>query len=96
MDNSGFPIAAFEHEHEHEHEHEFPAITKSKNFDKPIAENSHVSVVSPATSILRGAPILAHLDDHRIELTDDLDQIGLSRHHRVDVFISSRSFVGPR
>jgi hypothetical protein len=40
MENLGFPIAAFEHEHE------FPAITKnSKNFRKPLAENSDVSVV---------------------------------------------------
>ena len=40
METPGFPIATFEHEHE------FPAITKnSKNFYKPLAENSDALVV---------------------------------------------------
>ena len=48
MDNPLFPIAVFEHEHEQEHEHEFPAIAKNpKNCNKPLAENSVVSVAHP-------------------------------------------------
>ena len=45
-------------------------------------------------SIFCPAAIAAHPYDARIELGDDFDEISLSGHYLVNVFIDSRHFVG--
>ncbi len=47
------------------------------------------------SSIFRAAAIAAHLDDAGIEASDDLDEVLLSGHDGIDVFVDKRNFVRP-
>lgn len=57
------------------------------------AEAERVGVPPPRWSVFGAVAGGAHLDELRIELAEDFDQIGLRGHDGVDVLIDTRHFI---